>query len=120
MNPIECSVSLHPYFKVHAGKLDTARALLREFVTQTATEEKVLYYEFTLNGDEIFCREAYVGAQGVLTHLTNVGGLLDKMLLLSTLIRLEVHGPATELDQLKGALGKLNPSWFTYECGVRR
>jgi hypothetical protein len=120
MNPIERSVSLHPYFKVHAGKLDAAKALLREFVAQTATEEKVLYYEFTLNDDEIFCREAYVGAAGVLAHLTNVGGLLDRMLLLSTRTRLEVHGPAVELELLKAPLGKLNPSWFTYECGVIR
>ncbi len=120
MNPIEHSVSLHPYFKVHAGQLDAAKALLREFVAQTATEEKVLYYEFTLNGDEVFCREAYVDAEGALAHLTNVGALLDRMLTLSSLTRLEIHGPAAELAKLKGPLGHLNPAWFTYECGVQR
>jgi quinol monooxygenase YgiN len=120
MNPIECAVSLHPYFKVHPGKLDAATVLLREFVAKTTTEEKVIYYEFTINGDEIFCREAYVGAEGVLAHLTNVGDLLDQMLAISTLSRLEVHGPAAELEKLKGPLGGLKPGWFTYVCGVKR
>ncbi len=120
MNRIECSVSLHPYFKVHAGKLDAAKVLLREFVAKTATEGKVIYYEFTLNGDEVFCREAYEGADGVLAHVTNVGALLDQMLAIATLTRLEVHGPVAELEKLKGPLGDLKPSWFTYECGVKR
>ena len=32
MNAIEGSVSLHPYFKVHAGQLPAVKVLLREFV----------------------------------------------------------------------------------------
>jgi hypothetical protein len=120
MNLIEDSVSLHPYFKVDAGKLDAAKALLPKFVAKTATEGKMIYYEFTLNGDEIFCREAYADAEGVLAHLKSVGELLDQMLGISTLTRLEVHGPAEELEKLKGPLGDLKPSWFIYECGVRR
>ncbi len=120
MNPIECSVSLHPYFKVHAGQLPAVKALLRAFVAKTATEEKVIGYEFTINGDEVFCREAYTSAEGVLAHLTNVDAELDKMRTLATLARLEVHGPAGELEKLKGPLGALNPQWFVYECGVRR
>ena len=120
MNPNECAVSLHPYFKVHAGKLDTAKVLLREFVAKTETEEKAVYYEFTISGDEIFCREAYVGADGVLAHLANVGPVLDKMQLISTLTRLEAHGPAAELEKLRGPLGDLNPRWFIYECGFSR
>ena len=113
-------VSLHPYFKVHSGQLEAAAALLREFVARTQSEERMRYYEFTLNGDIVFCREAYVGAAGVLAHLTNVGDLLDRMLKLSELIRLEVHGPAGELDQLRGPLGGLKAEWFAYQCGIAR
>lgn len=120
MKTIERSVSLHPYFKVHSGKMETVKALLREFVAQTSTEEKALYYEFTISGEMVFCREAYVGAEGVLTHLANVGALLDRMLTLSEVTRLEIHGPASELEKLKAPLGKFNPTWFTYECGMMR
>lgn len=117
---VERSVSLNPYFKVHAGKLEEAKGLLREFVAKTATEPRMLYYEFTLNGDEVFCREAYTDAAGALAHLENVGPLLERMLTIAKLTRLELHGPAEELDKLRGPLGALNPAWFVYECGVQR
>lgn len=120
MNPIERAVSIHPYFNVHTGKLDEAKALLREFVARTAREEKVLYYEFTLRGDQVFCREAYTDADGALAHLTNVGALLERFLTLADLTRIEVHGPAAELEKLQGPLGRLNPAWFVYECGLTR
>jgi hypothetical protein len=32
-----------------------------------------LFYEFTVNGDEVFCREGYADAEGLLAHLENVG-----------------------------------------------
>jgi hypothetical protein len=115
MNSVEGSVSLHPYFKVRPGQLEVAAGLLREFVAQTAREPKMIYYEFTQDGDAIFCREAYADA-----HLTNVGPILERMLAIADVTRVEVHGPAAELEKLKGPLGALNPQWFTYQCGVRR
>ncbi len=113
-------VSIHPYFKVKPGKLAEARAMLPQFVTRTATEELVLHYDFTRNGDEIHCREAYVGAAGLLAHLENVGAVLGEFLTIVDLARVEVHGPAAELAQLKGPLADLNPTWFVYECGTNR
>ena len=111
-------VSLHPYFKVKPGKLDTVRSLLPAFVARTQKEESCLYYDFTLPGDILFCREAYVGADGALAHLDNVGTLLDEMLKHSDLVRLEIHGPAGELDKLRPRCGALNPEWFVHQCGI--
>ena len=113
-------VSIHPYFKARPGQLDQCKAALPAFVAKTATEEKNLYYDFTVNGDEIFCREGYAGADGVLAHLDNVGALLGALLGIAELTRLEFHGPAAELEKLKGPLGYLNPAWFAYDCGVTR
>ena len=114
------TVSIHPYFKVHPGKLEAAQALLPKFVARTATEAKCRYYEFTINGDEVFCREAYADAEGTLAHLDNVGALLGEMLKVSDLQRLEIHGPASELEKLKGPLAELKPAWFAYACGLER
>jgi hypothetical protein len=108
-------VSLHPYFKVHPGKLEAVKAGFPRFVEKTATEKKNLFYGFTVNSGEIFCREGYTDAEGVLAHLDNVGGLLVEALEISDLIRLEVHGPAAELGKLKEPLAHLNPGWFTLE-----
>jgi quinol monooxygenase YgiN len=119
MDSLSNFVSLHPYFKVHPGKLEAFRAALPAFIEKTATEEKNLFYGFSINGDEIFCREGYLDAEGVIAHLDNVGALLAEALKISDLIRLELHGPAQELDKLKGPLAHLNPAWFAIECSIR-
>ena len=113
-------VSIHPYFKVHAGKLEAFKAALPAFIEKTATEPKNLYYDFTNNGDVVYCREAYVGAEGALAHVANVGTALGELFKLADLTRIEVHGPAAELEKLKGPLVDLKPTWFTYIDGVKR
>jgi quinol monooxygenase YgiN len=113
-------VSIHPYFKVHPGQMAAVKAALPLFIEKVSKEKGNLYYEFTMNGDEVFCREAYVGAAGLLAHLANVGAELAEIFKIATLARLEVHGPADELDQLRGPLAHMSPAWFVLEVGVRR
>ncbi len=113
-------VSIHPYFKVGIGKIAEAKAMLPAFVSRTSTETLNFHYDFTINGDEIHCRESYAGADGVLAHLENVGALLGELLKIAELTRLELHGPSDELAKLKDPLAHLNPTWFVYECGVNR
>ena len=112
MKPLSNFVSLHPYFKVHPGKLEAFKAAFPAFIEKTASEEKNLFYGFTVNGDEIFCREGYADAEGLLAHLDNVGALLAEALKMADLIRIEVHGPAVEFDKLKKPLAHLKPAWF--------
>src|SRR6266404_8039834 len=116
MSALANFVSRHPYFKVHPGKLEAVKAGFPRFVEKTATEKDNLFYGFTSNGNEVFCREAYESAEGVLAHLDNVGALLAEMLKSADLTRIEVHGPAAELEKLKKPLAHLNPSWFTLEA----
>jgi hypothetical protein len=113
-------VTIHPYFKTHPGKEDQSDAVMKKFVEKTRSESKCLFYEFTVQDDVVFCREGYEGAGGVLAHLGNVGEVLDEMLTIADLTRLEFHGPADEIDQLRGPLGHLNPAWFVLRCGVER
>ncbi len=63
-------VSLHPYFKVHSGKLEAVKAMFPRFVKKTAIEKENLFYSFSINGDEVFCREAYESAKAILAHQT--------------------------------------------------
>lgn len=113
MNRLSSFVSLHPYFKVHPGKLDAFKAAFPAFVEKTKSEAKNLFYEFTVNGDEVFCREGYADADGVLAHLDNVGAMLAEAMKIADLIRVELHGPAKELDKLREPLAHLKPAWFT-------
>jgi quinol monooxygenase YgiN len=115
MNPLSNFVSLHPYFKVHPGKIEAFKATFPAFVEKTSAEKKNLFYGFTINDDEIFCREGYTDAEGILGHLDNVGALLFEALKIADLIRVELHGPAKELNKLKGPLAHLSPAWFAVE-----
>ena len=109
-----------PYFKVHAGQLDAFKGMCEEFVKLTDTESKCLYYGFSFDGDQAHCREGYADAEGLLTHLDNVGVLLAEALKIADLTRLEVHGPAQELAKLREPLADLSPQFFVLEYGFRR
>jgi quinol monooxygenase YgiN len=112
MNRLSGFVSLHPYFKVPSDKMPYLKAILPEFAAKTRNETGNLFYEFTINGDEVFCREAYVNAEALLAHLDNVSAMLAQALTMAELVRIEVHGPAAELDKLKEPLAHLKPGWF--------
>lgn len=112
------AVSIHPYFQVHAGRLEEFKALFPAFLALTAKEQGVLFYEFTVSGDEVFCREAYAGAEAALAHLNDVGDLLAQAGKISTLARLEFHGPAAELDKMRAPLAHLPAKWFVREAGL--
>lgn len=115
---MENVVSLHPYFTAHEGKLDEIKALLPSFVEKTATEEACYYYNFTIHGNELHCREGYNGAAGALAHIANVGEQIGKLLEISDLTRFEIHGPAEELEKLKEPMADLNPIWFEFVVGI--
>lgn len=120
MSSLSTAVSLHPYFKIHAGKIDEFTAGFPAFIERTSTEPGCLYYDFTLNGDQVLCREAYIDGDAALNHLGNVDDLLKKALSIADLVRLEVHGPAAELDKMRGPLAGLNPAWFVHQAGLAK
>tara|TARA_R110000850_G_scaffold25755_10_gene73989 strand:+ start:1655 stop:2014 length:360 start_codon:yes stop_codon:yes gene_type:complete len=113
-------VTIHPYFKPHEGMWDAFIGNLQAFVEKTRSEEGVLFYDFTICDDTVFCREAYSGASGALAHLDNVGSLLEEALKISDLVRLEVHGAAAELDQMREPLKDLPIQWFVLETGLAK
>ncbi len=113
-------VTLVPYFKVHEGKLEQFKGGCAAFIEATKTEPACVHYAFTFNVDEAHCREGYDDAEGVLAHLENIGSLLEEALTIADLTRLEVHGPAAELDKLRKPLKDLSPVYFELHDGIRR
>ena len=114
------AVSIHPYWRVSEGRLDDFKRLCEQFLSVVRIEPKCLYYGFSLNGDEVFCREAYDGAEGVLEHVASVAPLLTDALKMAQITRLEVHGPEEELARLRAPLSDFNPTYFTLLHGIRR
>lgn len=108
-----------PYFKIHEGQQQAFRTLCERFVEKTSTEANCLYYGFSFDGDVAHCREGYRDADAALAHLENVGALLEEVLKVSDLTRMEIHGPREELDKLRGPMGESQPQFFTLEYGFR-
>ncbi|HKX95541.1 MAG TPA: hypothetical protein VJM48_12630 [Methylibium sp.] len=117
MSAPDTCCTLVPYFKVHAGKLAEFKALGPRFVEATMKEPKCLHYAFSFDGDAAHCREGYEDAAGLLAHLDNVGAILGEALKLADITRLEVHGPAAEIDKLREPLKGLGPQFFVLEPG---
>jgi len=120
MFKLDTCCTLVPYFEVQDGKLDAFKALGQQFVAKTRTESGCVHYAFSFSGNVAHCREGYESAAAVLAHLENVGALLDEALKIAKIVRLEVHGPASEVDQLREPLAALGPQFFVLEEGIRR
>ena len=113
-------VALYPYFKIHSGKTAEFKALVDRFVEKTKPEPGCLYYAFSFDGDIAHCREGYVDADALLKHAENVGALIQEATQISDIQRMELHGPAAELDKLRGPLSGLNAQYFALGNGFRR
>lgn len=118
MNQLSQAVSIHPYFKIQPGKEDAFQAIIADFVERTSKEESCLYYDFSLCGDQAFCREAYTDAAAVLRHLENVGPCIEATGAISELYRLEIHGPESEINQLREPLAALGAEFYVWTNGV--
>ncbi len=119
MSQLSKAVSIHPYFKINEGRVNDFKSLMAEFIESTQTEKTCLYYDFSLNGDVAFCREAYVDAGALLAHIENVSAHLEVSGEMSDMIRVEVHGPAEELAKLKEPLAELPVEYFVRVTGAQ-
>ncbi len=112
--------SIMPYFQIEAGKADDFKAISEKMVESTAGEPGCLYYGFSFAGDTAYCREGYANADALLAHVVNAGPLLEQLGTVSALIRMEICGPAAEIDKLREPMAFLNPTFFVLESGFRR
>jgi len=85
--------TIQPTFTIK--DLAKAEPFMKKCVDLTRTEAGCMYYGWTIQGDKLFCREAYVDAAAVQAHLDNivpsVGEMLDSGA--ASLDKIEFHGP---------------------------
>jgi len=112
--------TLVPYFEIAEGKLAEFKALGAKFVERTRSERGNVHYAWSHLGQAAHCREGYDDAAAVLAHLENVGALLQELLKIAKITRLEVHAPAAEVEKLRQPLAGLNPQFFVLEPGGLR
>jgi quinol monooxygenase YgiN len=112
--------TIQPYFTVL--DMERAKPIMQEFVEQTAKEKSCVYYGWTMDGDKLFCREAYLDAEGVLQHLENVGPCIEKILAsgVCKLDSIEFHGPQADLDRLREKADALGAKCYATDSGFQR
>ena len=116
--PDQCC-SLHPYFRIHEGKVEDFKALSRAFTAKTRTEPGCLFYCFSFDGQDAHCREGYVDADALLFHIEHLGPEIQQSLAISDLVRIEVHATAADVAKLREPLKEMSPKFFTLENGFR-
>merc|ERR1712183_885438 len=92
-----------PYFTVPAGKMDEFKSGFADFYAGTkAGTKECLYYGFCCEGNQVFCREGYRSAKGVLAHLGDVKEELDRAVAIvgPSGLKLAVMGPEAEHEKL--------------------
>jgi len=87
---------------------------VKDFQYLTKQEEKVKYYGFCLSGAKAICREGYDCAEGFLEHLQNVDGPLKAAMEVADVVRVEVHGPGSEVDKLRQPLSSFPAIFWSY------
>ena len=120
MSTFKSAVSINPYFRIKESDMAACKDFLKQFCELVSNEENCLFYNFTFNGDVLCCREAYTDAGAVGAHLENCGEALGKFLEIAELFRIEVHGPAGELDKLRETFAPMNPEYFIGDCGINK
>eukprot|EP00798_Chlamydomonas_sp_ICE-L_P011225 gene11225-18853_t len=87
------------------------------FTISADKQQNCFNYNFTISADkqQVICRESYMGAKGLMAHIKNVDTCLGMMSEKSDLMKVEIHGPQEELDQMEGLIKELNAEvWVMY------
>ena len=90
------------------------------FVAKTRSKSSCIHYVFSFSGNIAHCREGYDDAAAVLAHLENVGDLVEQVLKIAKILKLEVHAPASEIEKLREPMSSLSPQLFELAEGIRR
>ena len=107
-----CTIS--PYFKIHEGKELEWKECARQFLELARKETDVVHYGFSYSDDgQVHCREAYTSAKAFLHHLKNIDDPHKTARKISTITRIEFHGPKSEIEQVREALTPMGCIFFT-------
>ena len=113
-------IAIQPTFTL----LDRAKAepFMKACVEATKSEAGCVYYGWTICGDKLFCREAYIDGDAVNAHLANavpiVGQMLDSGA--ATLDRIEFHGPKAEWGKFAEAAEGVGPAYFDVDASFAK
>ena len=80
-----------------------AKVAMDAIVEKVSEEQNCIYFGWTRCGDQLYCRDSYSAAKGVVKHLENVRDCMEELVApgVATLDRIELHGPMGQLALCK-------------------
>ncbi|MEJ2157129.1 MAG: hypothetical protein P8X96_17480 [Desulfobacteraceae bacterium] len=108
------------YFTVTPEQVKAFDKIVDQFVRKTKKENGIRYYGWSINGDEVHCRQGYLNAEGFLEHVANVRHIFEEAVTISDCTRLAIHGPEEELDKLREPLAEIPIQYFNLTKSFRR
>ena len=92
---------------------------MKKCVEGTKKEKGCIYYGWTVEGDKLFCREAYVDGDAIVEHLKNAGPIIGPCLEAGVL-KLEsfqIHCGKDELPKLKKDADGFGAVYYIVDSG---
>eukprot|EP00090_Calanus_glacialis_P022129 TRINITY_DN3414_c0_g1_i1.p1 TRINITY_DN3414_c0_g1~~TRINITY_DN3414_c0_g1_i1.p1 ORF type:complete len:252 (-),score=73.63 TRINITY_DN3414_c0_g1_i1:121-876(-) len=116
-------VTILPEFIVPAGKVDEFKAGFPKFYAATKNGPGAagcLYYGFGFSGESMYCREGYKSAEDCMKHGADVKDIIDEPLKAvgAANFKLNVVGPAAELEKLKPKLAPRGAVFWELDAGA--
>jgi quinol monooxygenase YgiN len=102
------------------GKLEEFRAVARDLIAATESEEGALSYEWKLSIDETVCHiyERYKDSEAVIAHVRAFGAFGERFMQACHPIRCQVCGSPSE--EARAAIADLQPVYFSWLGGFNR
>ena len=119
MELLDAAVSVHTYFMISKENLEAFKQLADDLIETTRGEMGCLCYGFFFADGEANCNESYKNGEAVIAHLSNVEDLVQRVIRISEIKRLEVHGSEQQISKLLFPLKEFSPKYYFLEGGFR-
>ena len=113
----ESLCTIHPTFTIL--KKEECMEMMKKCVEATKVEKGCLYYGWTINGDKLKCREAYIDGDAVAVHLAAAGPIIGPCLEAGVLKmdKIDMDCGAEELKKFKKGGDGFGAKYFMVDSG---
>mmetsp|Transcript_159670 Transcript_159670/g.291372 ORF Transcript_159670/g.291372 Transcript_159670/m.291372 type:complete len:594 (+) Transcript_159670:96-1877(+) len=114
----DTTVTLFSYYDYADGNRSHVEAIMAGVITLTKEEPGNLFYGWAHRDTGYVIKDCYVNAQAYLDHVLNMQQLRQNAAKVYSLTKVEVHGPAKELEKLKTVLSASTTTYWAAEQGA--
>jgi len=114
-------VSIHPYFTIKPESWEAFKGCFGKYYERVKNEPGCHHYCFAVDEENkmVFNREQYVDADALMHHIENTAPVNEITGPMIESVKLEIHGPESELAKLKSWADENGASLWTLDDNAR-